>query len=231
MKWGKMIRELILSLILAVCFVNTTYAKQVKVANDGDEVKVTISLSELNRIKVEGDRISSLKANQGDLEILEESKLGEIYIKPLHNNKEIISLFITTKKGKTYKLSLDPQDTAAEQIFITKKPVGQEVKAKLSPSKILQKFQKDNKGVNLSKIKPIKQISVEGYELDLIKSKAVGDYISELLIYKNEGDFFADLSPEDFLAEKRASWLSISIDNKNPSVGDISTIYVVRKKS
>lgn len=226
-----MIRELILSLILAVCFVNTSYAKQVKVVNDGDEVKVIISLSELNRIKVEGDRISSLKANQGDLEIIEEPKLGEVYIKPLHNNKEIISLFITTKKGKTYKLSLDSQDISAEQIFITKKPVGQvEVIAKQNPSKILQKFQKDNKGINISKIKPIKQISVNGYELDLIKSKVEGDYISELLIYRNEGDFFADLNPEEFLVDRRNQWISIAIDNQSPSVGETSTIYIVRRR-
>jgi len=227
-----MIKRILVITLLLVKTSVVANAAQVKKVKDGDEVEVDISISELNRIKVKGDKIASLKTNQGDLEVLEEATLGELYIKPLHNNKEEISLFITTQKAKTYKLSLISKDIGAQQIFLTNQNSPESVinQNNQKPASILKTFQSKNKKFDASSAKVIKEIDVSGYELYLVKSEVMGDVVAEIYSFYNRNSFFAELNPDEFLSANKGNWVAISISNKSPSIGDYSTIYVVREK-
>ena len=97
---------------------NIAYAMQIKDALSDGEVSAFIAADELSRIKVINDRIKSVKSNEGDIEIIEDASLGELYLRPVKRNLEPINIFITTEKNHIYKLLLLPKKMPSEQIFI-----------------------------------------------------------------------------------------------------------------
>lgn len=80
------------------------------------EIQAFIARDELSRIKVLNDRIKSVRNNDGEVEVVEDVNLGEIYIRPNGNNP--LNMFVTTERNNTYKLLLLPKKAPSEQIFI-----------------------------------------------------------------------------------------------------------------
>lgn len=118
--------------IALILLAPSCYALQEKVVCADSEVEGFISNKELNRIKVSNDRIRAIRANAGELEILEDKHLGDIYVRALTN--KAINLFVSTEKGYTYKLNLLPKKASAEQIVLTNtellpKPKAEEVQS------------------------------------------------------------------------------------------------------
>jgi type-F conjugative transfer system secretin TraK len=99
-------------------------ATQVKNVEDGEEFTAEISKTEINRIKVSGDRIRSIQNNEGELTISRDDKLGEIYIRTtsLTENKPL-NLFIVTEQNFTYKALFYPKSIPSEQIIIKNESV------------------------------------------------------------------------------------------------------------
>ena len=94
-------------------------ATQVKSVEDGEEFTAEISKSEINRIKVSGDRIRSIQNNEGELTISRDDKLGEIYIRTTaFTENKPLNLFIVTEQNFTYKALLYPKSIPSEQIII-----------------------------------------------------------------------------------------------------------------
>lgn len=94
-------------------------ATQVKSVEDGEEFTAEISKSEINRIKVSGDRIRSIQNNEGELTISRDDKLGEIYIRTTaFTENKPLNLFIVTEQNFTYKALLYPKAIPSEQIII-----------------------------------------------------------------------------------------------------------------
>lgn len=58
--------------LLTVLFSTSSYANQIKEVEDGDEFEAQISKTDINRIKIVGDRIRNIKANPGELEVSRE---------------------------------------------------------------------------------------------------------------------------------------------------------------
>lgn len=83
------------------------------------ELSVNISIRDINRIKIENDRIRLIRYNAGTLEISEDQILGEIFISASSHSPT--SLYLTTEKNHTYKVTVFPKDIPGEQIFL--KPV------------------------------------------------------------------------------------------------------------
>jgi hypothetical protein len=106
------------SLMLMLIAIKAQAAQVLEVLPDG-EVEAFISASELSRVKVNNDRIRAIRSNDGELEIVEDNALGEVYILP--NVQKPINIFIATEKNNTYKLLLVPQKTPSEQIFLNPK--------------------------------------------------------------------------------------------------------------
>ena len=94
-------------------------ATQVKSVEDGEEFTAEISKTEINRIKVSGDRIRSIQNNEGELTISRDDKLGEIYIRTTaFTENKPLNLFIVTEQNFTYKALLYPKAIPSEQIII-----------------------------------------------------------------------------------------------------------------
>ena len=108
-----------LLVIIGLLVSNPVLATQTKVVEDGDEFTAEISKSDINRIKVAGDRIRSVQNNEGELNISRDDKLGEIYIRATSfvENKPL-NLFIVTEQNFTYKALLYPKSIPSEQIII-----------------------------------------------------------------------------------------------------------------
>jgi type-F conjugative transfer system secretin TraK len=117
----KLIATLYIILIIAVFYFHISFAlaAQIRDMNDGDEATAEISRTDINRIKLAGDRIRSTKFNAGELEISQDDNLGEIYIRPTKfaENKPL-NLFIITEQNFTYKFLLYPKAVPSEQIII-----------------------------------------------------------------------------------------------------------------
>jgi type-F conjugative transfer system secretin TraK len=112
-------KNIINFLIISILSVNVASATQMKYVEDGAEFTAEISKVDTNRIKVAGDRVRSVKANENELQIVVENKLGEIYVRPttMAENKPI-NLFIITEQNFTYKGLLYPKSIPSEQIII-----------------------------------------------------------------------------------------------------------------
>lgn len=104
-------------------FAVTTGEQVIEMASD-TEATASASAYNLNRIKVIGDRISSVIYNDGEASIAQDNQAGEIYLRKtdLNNGTNSMDLFIKTENGHTYKLILQFKDTLpAVQIFIKSK--------------------------------------------------------------------------------------------------------------
>ena len=113
------ISAIILAANLGVLTPNLAFATQVKSVEDGEEFTAEISKTEINRIKVSGDRIRSIQNNEGDLTISRDDKLGEIYIRTTaFTENKPLNIFIVTEQNFTYKALLYPKAIPSEQIII-----------------------------------------------------------------------------------------------------------------
>ncbi len=105
--------------LCAILLAESALATQVKSVEDGEEFTAEISKTEINRIKVSGDRIRSIQNNEGELTISRDDKLGEIYIRTTaFTENKPLNLFIVTEQNFTYKALLYPKAIPSEQIII-----------------------------------------------------------------------------------------------------------------
>ena len=91
-------------------------AKQVVKLKADDEKAVWMSSLELNRMKAVGDRITHVRGNEGEFDMVSDKESGEVYIKP--KKIEQTHIFVSTEKGHTYKIGIKSSEIAAEQIFL-----------------------------------------------------------------------------------------------------------------
>ena len=103
---------------LAACLAaSPAGAIQKRIAGDNAEIAATISARELTRIYLTNDRIASLAGDTRTFAHQHDRTAGDLFVKPADPDA-IVNLFITSEKGKTYKLLLTPRDVPAEQLEI-----------------------------------------------------------------------------------------------------------------
>lgn len=112
-----MIKKLAISFVLML-IATKGLAVQIKEAFPDGEIEAFVAADELSRIKVMNNRIKSVRSNEGDIEVVEDATLGEIYIRPARGGRNPVNMFVTTESNNTYKLLLIPHKTPSEQIFI-----------------------------------------------------------------------------------------------------------------
>lgn len=210
-------------------------AAQNKDAEDGDEITAEISRSDINRIKLAGDRIRSLKSNSGELELSQDDHLGEVYLRPANpSENKPINLFIATEQNFTYKLLLYPKSIPSEQIIIKNDAVltnsNQEI-AKSTKSSYQQQI------ISLMKAMRSKN-KIEGYQIkNARKNIDLGDltlkristykgqsFLGEIFTLKNNSGRFLNLEESIFF---KNGVRAIKIENHELFPGDITEIYIV----
>lgn len=107
--------NVLISLFLG-CFVSQAHALQIVPIADNEMANVKISQNNLNHIAVVDDRIKRVKGIEGQYDFQEDADTGHLFLKS--NSRKVISIFITTEKGKTYQLQLKPSSMPAETIVL-----------------------------------------------------------------------------------------------------------------
>ncbi|MBP9728643.1 MAG: type-F conjugative transfer system secretin TraK [Gammaproteobacteria bacterium] len=85
---------------------------------EGFTTRATVGAQHLNHIAIEDDRITSVKALQGQFELDKDSEAGQIFIKPLEGAQNPMALFLSTEAGKTYTLELSLHAQSAQSIVL-----------------------------------------------------------------------------------------------------------------
>ncbi len=103
----KFIPRIILGLSSVILFVINisfdSYAAQNLNIEDGEEFTAEISRTDLNRIKLVGDRIRDIKINNSEIEYSQDNKLGELYFRPTPTAEgKPNNLFIPPDHGFTH---------------------------------------------------------------------------------------------------------------------------------
>ncbi|MDX8377478.1 MAG: type-F conjugative transfer system secretin TraK [Mariprofundales bacterium] len=110
-----------LTVAITTCLAATpAIADQIVDAVDGQTVPVRVSSTSLNRISLQGGRITKvIGANNGLLAIRPDADTGQIYFSYQQGVvAKIASVFVTTDAGSTYTISLNPVNGAGESIVL-----------------------------------------------------------------------------------------------------------------
>lgn len=113
-----MFRGLILGCLFIVS--SAEAFQKIKVENYG-QVKATVSPDEMNRISVEGDRITQIFGIEDKFETELDEVNGQVFIKPLTLGKDPLSLTVITEGGVTQDLILTPKKGPSEVILLQNK--------------------------------------------------------------------------------------------------------------
>jgi len=216
----------IVSLIYLGTTIQSVEATQIKEAGADAEIVAFISQADLSRIKVMADRVASVKVAEGEIDAIYEDETGDVYIRPLKQSGEPLSLFVTTEKGFTYQLLLTPRSIPSEQIFIS------------NPDAIIRAVKNSVSGYDAyheSIINLIGAIRQNRTPLGYVKSKKPfssatlftgKEWVGEALSYKNESNEAVALTIEQFMDE---AVCAISLDKESLEPGELVIIYKVRE--
>lgn len=223
-------RKLVFCVFYLLCVGDVYGAQIINAANDS-ELSGVIAKEEISRIKVISDRIKSVKNVEGEVEVLEDTDLGEIYIRPLKSKGEPINLFITTERNDTYKLLLLPKSQPSAQIFIrneeaisaSSKQMGQGDSYK---DKVINLIKKMRVGEGGEVVKRAKGFTKEKYNLKLLKGYSEQGLVGEVyeVSHKEPEPQFIDY---EVLGEVGVIAISAEDEELLPNI--TGYLYVVRE--
>ena len=106
-------------LVAAACLTSAqwAYALQVVEPVEGQNAFVKISAKETTRIVVEGARIKTLIATEGEVAVEKDEERGQIFVRPAVLDKPI-NMRVITGGGSTYNLVMQAVDIPQEDIVI-----------------------------------------------------------------------------------------------------------------
>ena len=110
--------KIIISLILGLSLWQGVSAKQSKYYDPQKLLNFNIAKQELTHIAVENDRIIGLKMSNDLLEVEQNDKSGDLFVRVKSEVEDPITLFINTEQGRTIGLRLTPKHIAADSIMI-----------------------------------------------------------------------------------------------------------------
>lgn len=221
--------------ILGILFTTTSFAIQIKNVKDNQSVSAKISVKELSRIFVEGDRIQAIRGINGAYEIIKDEKQGMVFIKPspFYYNKPF-NVFLTTELGHTYNLLLIPVNIPAQNIQITPLSPAKKLASRweLNSPYIDKLIQLMNDMINDGK--------PEGYAVYSINSKPIrypqytiepvkiykGNYLyGEISLIKNCTKNTIKISPYNFYQKNTRA---IALQNETLISGGSTYLYKVK---
>lgn len=110
--------KLIATYLLVIVAPNIAFSAQEFKVKDGDVIPIVISSNDLTRITMtEGSRIEQVWGNKDDLEIQPDRERGQLYIKPITDNRSI-SFFIRDTEGATYTIVASQKNIPSETVIL-----------------------------------------------------------------------------------------------------------------
>lgn len=222
-------------LLLGLLISQKSFATQIKIVEDGDEFTAEISKSDINRIKVAGDRIRTVQSNGEELNTSLDSKLGEIYIRTtVFTENKPLNLFIVTEQNFTYKALLYPKSIPSEQIIIRNDSVvtssDTEV-AKITKNSYEQQIIALFKAMRLKKKLEGYAIKQEHRYVDLgdlgmrrVSTYKGQNFIGEIFTLKNSSNHVIPLEEKMFF---KNGVRAVKIEKENLLPDEVTEIFVV----
>jgi type-F conjugative transfer system secretin TraK len=221
--------------LLSLFFFQKSFATQTKIVEDGDEFTAEISRSDINRIKVVGDRNRTVQSNGEELNTSIDSKLGEIYIRAtVFTENKPLNLFIVTEQNFTYKALLYPKSIPSEQIIIRNESVVASSDTEVSK---VTKNSYEQQIIALFKVMRLKK-KLEGYvikqehryvDLGDLGMRRVSTYkgqnfIGEIFTLKNSSSHVVALEEKMFF---KNGVRAVKIEKENLLPDEVTEIFVV----
>jgi len=208
MNYNKYFHSLCTVILVVITSYNISFATQIRDVSGNDELLLEISQTELTRISVENDKISSLQFSNGILDVTTDTKLGEAYIKPRTDNS--VNLFVSTKKGFVYKLLLNPVNIPSTQIILKNKNtfafegiskgISNDYERRLTD--IILSIQRNIKieGCYVSKVNQKVQSPIDGVKLKVVQRYVCKEYTGYKLEIIKKDD--VSIQEKDFITPK-----------------------------
>jgi hypothetical protein len=237
-KIRKYLLYLAFSILSLDLFIGSAFSFQKYVANDGDVIRVRMSLNDLTRINVEGGRIEKLWGTNGSFDTEVNKIKGELFLKPRRKRFETVSFFVEDNFGSTYTLVADLMNIPSESIVLsptrrTKKESADKLK---NPNfikeikKIFKAMFNENDGGHFSVEKSDKYIPLwketEIYESQIFHGE---NLLGEVWIVKNVTKSNIKMTEEEFINAK-PNTIAISIEKHDLESEESTRIFSVRRK-
>lgn len=227
--------KLITRLIIISCLASPAFAKEVYEAANGDTVTATISMNNLTRIEIEGQKIVK-DFSAADLSKKITKPLGQIYLIP--NTKTTFNLYVVSDTGNTYNLKLTPSKNAhGDSIVIKPDSSKQKVTTPLEFSN--QAYARNiNYLIELMYLNKDKDsqynatninqaiITYNGLDSVLLKSYTNDALIGQIILIKNTSKDKILLSEAQFYS---AHTLAVSIENPELVVNEFTRVFIVKE--
>lgn len=113
-------RQLLISFFLIQ--ISSTYALEIKHIGDNQTITAKISSTDVTRIFVKDDRISSVRGIKGAYTHENDEKNGEVYIQPTSEYQfRAFTILIDTEEGRHFTLLLTPVGSPSEALMLVPK--------------------------------------------------------------------------------------------------------------
>lgn len=234
---NKKTRKNLITAVLAISMltpVNSSGYQRI-FAGPGGEVKASVSASGLNRIGVEGSRITAIRGIAGEFEYDKDTNIGELYLrllgKEVGKEEKPIYAYISTDSGKSYRLELLPKELVPETISIV--PEGERQKEnRLSSREVAMRdlikamaLGAKISGYELKKVK-VRMPAVASARVTHVESYIGEDFSGEVLEVRNAGKEEITLSREDF---SYRGVEAVAISKARLGKGERARVFIVRR--
>ncbi|KPK51090.1 MAG: hypothetical protein AMS22_11475 [Thiotrichales bacterium SG8_50] len=211
------------------------HAIQVLEGRPGQTLVGKISTTHLTRITVANDRIRNVRGIEGTLIIEPDKDTGDVYVRPRFTNNAV-SIYITTRKKRTYALLLEPTRDKVETLIIkdvtpapeemtTVEKAGDYIKVIKEMVRVMavSDVPEDMEIKELNKTLPLWQDTTFVLERRWIASQIVGEKYRLV----NKGTKPMVLAEQEFYVKGVAA---VTIENMQLAAGEATNIFIVRQR-
>ncbi len=224
-------------LVAAACLTSAQWVHALQVVEpvEGQNAFVKISAKETTRIVVEGARIKTLIATEGEIAVEKDEDRGQIFVRPAVLDKPI-NMRVITGAGSTYNLVMQAVDIPQEDIVI-KETFAPRLTGTVDRKATPTNHQKAIKGLMsaMALEEPPKSIDVrptqqeyalwENTRFVLRAVYSERELVGEKYKLTNTGNETIRLVEQELY---RKGVLAVAIENKQVEPGQDTNIYVIR---
>lgn len=229
-----MTKKLLTSILLLMTL--PAFAKSIYEANNGDTISANISMTDLTRISIEGQKIAS-NYSSADISKKTTKPLGDVYLIP--NQKSTFTLFVVSDSGNTYTLKLTPTKNLHGDSIVIKPLEAKNSKPKSSITFASQSYirninylmqtmylDKDDDPMFTADPKNQAIATYKGLQSALIKTYTNDSITGYVLLLKNVSKSKITLTEAQFYSDHT---LAVAIDNPELQVNDFTRVFIIKE--
>lgn len=231
-------KKIILSAVMALCCVNTTYAVQNIKMKDGSTASVIFSEKEMTRISAKGGIPLTIWTIDNLMDSQVDDVTGDYFITPINPNKKTFSFFVQDENGSTMTIIANLQDVPSETIIFEgarnrnnydEMSLNNNSDGRKSVIRNMMRAMANN-DERAYLVTDLKSKVPLWREVDLISLKAyeTSKYIGTVYILKNISRETMVLSEEEFM-DFGSSVVAVSLSQNQVSPQDTTYLYVIRR--